>query len=134
MAAGSEKVQVYRTRRKRWQDAADALPPGKERDQCLVLAHGYDKLIRLIQMEDAQTGSQEPSARPPRPEMEMSNGRRRQNDTPQFPSVLEPAVVVADYFGESPGHHPAASSPMGRRQSAHPVRCCGVVKPVGCSA
>jgi hypothetical protein len=39
----------YRERAKQWRKEAEALPPGKERDGCVVLAEGYTKLAALIE-------------------------------------------------------------------------------------
>jgi hypothetical protein len=39
----------YRKRAKKWRTEAEALPPGKERDACVVLAEGYANLAALIE-------------------------------------------------------------------------------------
>jgi hypothetical protein len=46
---------TYQCRARQWQDKADALPPGDERQTCEVLAEGYARLARLI--EEAQASS-----------------------------------------------------------------------------
>lgn len=46
---GTFDPEVYRTRAKKWQKEADALPAGKERDGCLELADGYTKLAELLE-------------------------------------------------------------------------------------
>jgi hypothetical protein len=40
---------VYRVRAEDWQDKADALPAGKERDACIALAEGDARLAQLIE-------------------------------------------------------------------------------------
>jgi hypothetical protein len=49
--AGSWDPETYRERARKWQEEADALPAGKEKDACLVLANGYGDLVRLIELE-----------------------------------------------------------------------------------
>jgi hypothetical protein len=39
----------YRKRAKKWRTEAETLPPGKERDACVVLAEGYATLAALIE-------------------------------------------------------------------------------------
>jgi hypothetical protein len=40
--------KVYRQRADEWQEKANALSPGKERDTCLTIAQGYARLAALI--------------------------------------------------------------------------------------
>ena len=40
--------KVYRERAEQWREAAAGLPPGKERDACLALSEGYERLAELI--------------------------------------------------------------------------------------
>ena len=49
---GTWDTSKYRERAKKWREAAEALPPGKERDACMVLAKGYANLAALIEKED----------------------------------------------------------------------------------
>ena len=47
---------VYRQRAKDWQEKAEALSPGNERDTCLTIATGYARLATLIEeFEKPQT-------------------------------------------------------------------------------
>jgi hypothetical protein len=46
---GSWNSETYRVRAKEWRDKAEALPPGKEREACLVLANGYASLAAQIE-------------------------------------------------------------------------------------
>jgi hypothetical protein len=39
----------YRERAEKWRKEAEALPPGKEREACVVLAEGYANLAALIE-------------------------------------------------------------------------------------
>jgi hypothetical protein len=48
-------LETYRRRARQWQDKAVALPPGDERQSCVVLAEGYARLARLI--EEAQASN-----------------------------------------------------------------------------
>lgn len=45
-------AERYRQRAKQWRAEADALPSGKERDACMVLAVGYANLAMLIDEAD----------------------------------------------------------------------------------
>jgi hypothetical protein len=47
---------TYRARAKNWQDKADALPPGEERDTCEALAEGYARLAQLIEESTGSSG------------------------------------------------------------------------------
>jgi hypothetical protein len=40
---------IYRDRAKKWQDEAETLPAGKDRDACMALAEGYANLAALIE-------------------------------------------------------------------------------------
>jgi hypothetical protein len=51
----SWSAETYRTRSRQWREKAEALPPGAERDSCLVLAEGYANLAKVI--EDAGSGT-----------------------------------------------------------------------------
>jgi len=42
----------YRARALKWRAEAEALPPGEERDACLVLADGYANLASLIEADN----------------------------------------------------------------------------------
>ena len=46
---GSWDAADYRKRSEKWRKEAEALPPGKERDGCMVLAEGYADLAALIE-------------------------------------------------------------------------------------
>jgi hypothetical protein len=46
---GSWNSKPYLGRSKQWQEKADALPPGRERDACAVPAEGYAGLAELIE-------------------------------------------------------------------------------------
>jgi hypothetical protein len=46
---GSWNSETYRVRAKEWRDNAEALPPGKEREACVVLANGYASLSAQIE-------------------------------------------------------------------------------------
>jgi len=46
---GHWNSEVYRERAKQWREKADALPPGRERDACAVLAEGYAGLAEIIE-------------------------------------------------------------------------------------
>ena len=39
---------TYRKRAQQWRDKAQALPAGQDRDACMTLADGYQKLANLI--------------------------------------------------------------------------------------
>jgi hypothetical protein len=39
----------YRERAKEWRDKAASLPEGRERDACVTLAEGYEKLAEIIE-------------------------------------------------------------------------------------
>jgi hypothetical protein len=39
----------YRERAEKWRKEAEALPPGNERDECVVLSEGYANLAALIE-------------------------------------------------------------------------------------
>lgn len=43
------EIDHYKRQAKRWQEAADALPPGEARRTWLGLAEGYRKLVDLIE-------------------------------------------------------------------------------------
>jgi hypothetical protein len=45
--------ETYRLQAKQWQEKADALFPGEERDTCLVIADGYAGLALLIEKSRA---------------------------------------------------------------------------------
>ena len=40
----------YKERAKAWRDKAASLPEGRERDACVTLAEGYEKLVELIEV------------------------------------------------------------------------------------
>jgi hypothetical protein len=50
--SGSWNAAKYRERAKKWREEAETLPPGKERDACVVLAEGYANLAALIEKEN----------------------------------------------------------------------------------
>jgi hypothetical protein len=57
-------AEVYRERARRWQAAADKQPVGSERDACLNLVEGYDRLADLIdksRVSDSWTASKRPA-------------------------------------------------------------------------
>ena len=39
----------YRERAKEWRDRAASLPEGRERDACVTIAEGYEKLVEIIE-------------------------------------------------------------------------------------
>jgi hypothetical protein len=41
----------YKERAKAWRDKAASLPEGRERDACVTLAEGYEKLAELIEAQ-----------------------------------------------------------------------------------
>lgn len=43
----------YRQRAKEWRDKAFAVPEGREREACVTLADGYDKLAEIIEAQRA---------------------------------------------------------------------------------
>ena len=45
---GTWNPATYRERAKKWREEAETLPPGKERDACMVLAEGYANLAAEI--------------------------------------------------------------------------------------
>ncbi|MGD0108877.1 MAG: hypothetical protein ABSC06_33315 [Rhodopila sp.] len=49
---GTWDVETYRARTQKWRTEAETLPPGKERDACMVLAQGYANLATLIEKEN----------------------------------------------------------------------------------
>jgi len=55
MSGGWGHIGIYKDRVIHWQKAADALPPGAERDACLALSDGYAKLVTMVQK--LETGS-----------------------------------------------------------------------------
>jgi hypothetical protein len=54
---------IYRVRAEDWQDKADALPAGKERDACIALAEGYARLAQLIE-ESTVSSHHDPMSSP----------------------------------------------------------------------
>ena len=46
---GSWDPERYRERAKEWLDKAASLPEGRERDACVTLAEGYEKLAELLE-------------------------------------------------------------------------------------
>jgi hypothetical protein len=50
--SGTWDTSKYRERAEKWREEAEALPPGKERDACMVLAEGYANLAALIEKEN----------------------------------------------------------------------------------
>ena len=42
-------AETYRERAWQWQAKAERLPRGEERDTCLTLAEGYNRLAELIE-------------------------------------------------------------------------------------
>jgi hypothetical protein len=53
---GSWDPTIYRVRAKDWQDKAEALPAGEERDTCEALAEGYARLAQLIEESTGSSG------------------------------------------------------------------------------
>ncbi|MGD0109316.1 MAG: hypothetical protein ABSC06_35560 [Rhodopila sp.] len=51
---GTWDAETYRARTQKWRTEAETLPPGKERDTCMVLAQGYANLATLIEQEVAR--------------------------------------------------------------------------------
>ena len=51
MLVGRRDIEVYEGRSAHWQLAADALPPGPNREACLALAEGYARLVELMERE-----------------------------------------------------------------------------------
>lgn len=49
---GTWDAERYRQRAQQWRAEANALPPGKERDACMVLAIGYANLAMFIDEAD----------------------------------------------------------------------------------
>jgi hypothetical protein len=47
----SWNADAYRARAAQWRQQAETLPPGKEKDACLVLAEGYADLAALLAKE-----------------------------------------------------------------------------------
>ena len=41
----------YRERAKEWRDRAASLPEGRERDACVTIAEGYEKLVEIIEAQ-----------------------------------------------------------------------------------
>jgi hypothetical protein len=41
----------YRERAKEWRDRAASLPEGRERDACVIIAEGYEKLAETIEAQ-----------------------------------------------------------------------------------
>jgi len=48
----------YKERAKEWRDRAASLPEGRERDACVTVAEGYERLVELIR-------ARQPSCRSP---------------------------------------------------------------------
>ncbi len=57
MMPGSWDAANYRERAEKWRQEAETLPPGSERNACMVLAEGYANLAALI--ENANKGCAE---------------------------------------------------------------------------
>lgn len=57
--SGTWDAATYRKRAQKWREDAQAMPPGKERDACTVLADGYANLVALI--EDANNNYRGPT-------------------------------------------------------------------------
>ena len=53
-------TQTFRDLARSWQERADALPPGKERDQRMAIADGYARLAQLREKSDLSAASYEP--------------------------------------------------------------------------
>ena len=51
----------YRERARQWRAMADHLPPGGERDACLVLAEGYAHLAEVIDRGGLPTSGASPA-------------------------------------------------------------------------
>jgi hypothetical protein len=45
-------TDTFRERARRWQERAQALAPGKEREQCVAIAEGYVRLTMLKEKID----------------------------------------------------------------------------------
>jgi hypothetical protein len=41
----------YKERAKEWRDRAASLPEGRERDACVTIAEGYEKLVEIIEAQ-----------------------------------------------------------------------------------
>ena len=41
----------YKQRAKEWRDRAASLPEGRERDACVTIAEGYEKLVEIIEAQ-----------------------------------------------------------------------------------
>jgi hypothetical protein len=46
------KAETYWARARQWRTKAETLPAGKDRDACIVLADGYERLARLLEREN----------------------------------------------------------------------------------
>jgi len=45
----SWSAETYWMRSRQWREKAEELPPGHERESCLVLAEGYASLAKLLE-------------------------------------------------------------------------------------
>ena len=45
---GGWNVELYRSRARHWREQAEGHPPGNERDGCLEIALGYERLLAAI--------------------------------------------------------------------------------------
>ncbi len=50
------RTATYREREREWRERAANLNPGRERDACITLADGYQKLIELVERIELDTG------------------------------------------------------------------------------
>jgi hypothetical protein len=59
--------ETYQHRARQWQERGEALPPGKERDACVVLTEGYAHLAFLIEQSIANEMPSDPVPIPAHP-------------------------------------------------------------------
>jgi hypothetical protein len=47
----SGDLERYKERAKEWRDRAASRPEGRERDACVTIAEGYEKLVEIIEAQ-----------------------------------------------------------------------------------
>jgi hypothetical protein len=57
MAMSEANIDRYRAAAAKWRSNADEVATAEERNNCLVLAEGYERLVEIIAPSLAQTGA-----------------------------------------------------------------------------
>jgi hypothetical protein len=75
---GSWNPATYRERARKWREAADALPPGDEREACMSMARRYSELAAVMYRSADVSPPARPTAEyvPPVPGGELSGAEQ----------------------------------------------------------